>query len=81
MLIGVLERKGHLPMAMIVDARVSRKFQGLPRRSLSVTFGKSIASIIVLSEKQKGVHRTVPGNQLTLALEAGEGQLVILRPR
>lgn len=81
MLIGVLERKGHPPMAMIVDARVSRKFQGLPRRSLSVTFGKSIASIIVLSEKQKRVHRTVPGNQLTLALDAGEGQLVILRPR
>jgi len=81
MLVGVLEKNGHPPVAMIVDARVSRKFQGLPKRSLSVTFGKSVASITVLSDKEKGAHRTVNGNQLTLALEAGEGQLVILRPR
>ncbi len=79
MLIGLLEKKGHPPLAMIVDARVSRKFQGLPRRSLSVAFGKSIASIIVLSEKQTGVDRTIRGNELTLALEAGEGQLVVLQ--
>lgn len=80
MLIGVLEKDGAL-LAMIVDARVSRKFNGLPRRSVKITFGQNVAGISVASGSADVKAQSVQGCQLSLELEAGEGQLVRLSAR
>jgi hypothetical protein len=88
-LVGILKKPGQPDMAMVVDVRLSKNFQGLPARKVSLQFDDGVKRLVVVSGDQdppdllaKMLRRnqtTIDGNKLTLELEAGEGQLVLLR--
>ena len=79
-LVGILKKPGAPTMAMIVDARASHEFQGLPKREVEVCFGDSVGAVGILSDIKGGEDRKINGNRIAVELEAGEGQLVLLRP-
>ena len=77
-LVGVLAKDGQAPMAMIVDARVSREFEGLSRRDVTVTFHETVRATTLLGGGEASASRKTAGRTLTVALDAGEGQLAVL---
>ena len=79
MLIGILDRKGQPPLAMIVDARVSRRFGEPGARTVSVTFHKSVLSTMPAPVPERQREKAVAGNTVRMTLDPGEGRLVILR--
>jgi len=80
LLVGILTKDGQPPLAMIVDARVSRAFGGLPRRDVTVTFHDTVRAVTLLSGEDETANSTVAGSTVTVSLDAGEGQLVALGP-
>jgi len=80
-LVGILKKRGAPTMAVIVDARASHEFRGLPRREVRVGFDDSVGAMDVLSDIEGRGDRTVNGNSLTVELDAGQGQLVLLHVR
>jgi len=77
-LVGVLAGDGQPPMAMIVDARVSRRLGKPGTRSLEVRFGKAVRSVTLLATPDRNIDRVVQGNRVELDLDTGEGQLIVL---
>jgi hypothetical protein len=75
LLVGLLERPGRKPLAMVVNCHVSKGFRDLPNRRAIVEFGPSVRTVKVL---ERGADRTVDGHQVTLDLEPGGGQLLEL---
>jgi len=75
-LIGVLEKDGHAPLAMVVDKRVDTRFKGTGPRAAEIRFADTVTSIGV---PEKAATRTVNGNTIKLDLPAGGGQLLELK--
>ena len=76
LLIGILTKEGQPPFAMIVDCRVSKQWDDLKPREVTVTFHKTVEGLAILEGKEP---KQVAGRTLKLTLPAGGGQLVELR--
>ena len=75
LLVGILTQKGRRPLAMVVNCRTSKGFGDLPNRVVSLRLSPRVAHIKVFAGADS---RTVDGNELTLTLEPGGGQLLEL---
>ncbi len=78
MLVGILTKPGQPPLAMVVDARVSRRFGEPGPRRVQVLFDNAVRAIDIVATPETGRRPTVRGNSVRLNLEAGEGRLLIL---
>ena len=76
LLVGILTQPSQPPLAMIVDARVSKGWDTLKPREATVTFHSTVRSVAVL---EGGKATESAGRTLTVTLPAGGGQLVELR--
>lgn len=75
LMVGILTKKGEHPMAMVVNSRTSKGFGDLPNREVILRFSRSVARVKVLDGSNS---KTVDGNEITLTLEPGGGQLLEL---
>jgi hypothetical protein len=75
LLVGILAQKGKRPLAMVVNCRTSKGFGDLPNREVTIRFSRQVNGVKVLAGSGSTV---VVGNEVTLVLEPGGGQLLEL---
>lgn len=76
LVVGILTKDGHSPLAMVVDCRTSKGFGDVPARQVTVRFAPPVAGTLVL---EGGQAKPVAGPEVGLRLKPGEGQLLELR--
>lgn len=70
---GVLTKEGKNPLVMIVDCRVSKNWCDIPPRDVTILFSPQVKKVGILEGKRVQI---VEGNEVSLRLEAGGGQML-----
>lgn len=76
LLVGILTQPGEPVMAIVVDKRVDKQFGAIPEREVEVKFADAVTEIRVPEDKKT---RSIVGNAIKLKLQAGGGQLLVLK--
>ncbi len=75
LIVGILEKKGENALAMVVDCRISKEWEDIPYREVSIYFSHRFKTIKILDCDQI---KEIKGNGVKFNLKAGEGQLLEL---
>lgn len=75
LLVGLLVKPGEPLLAMVVDCRTSKEWEGIPPREVMVRLAPAVTGVNVLEGAQK---QPAAGSEVTLTLQAGGGQLLEL---